>query len=207
MSNSIEKTAKTVQEAINLAVEELMVSADCVDIEILEEGNKGFFGLIGGKRAKVKVSIKKNKEASSVRTFLEDIISKMNVIAEVELNEDEENIFVNIKGEEVGILIGRRGETLDSIQYLTSLVANRKSDKHKRVVLDIECYRQKREEALERLADKLATRVIKFKKSITLEPMTPYERRIIHASLQNNTYVDTYSVGEEPYRKIIIKLK
>jgi spoIIIJ-associated protein len=125
----------------------------------------------------------------------------------MEVNEDDESISIKVFGGDIGIIIGRRGETLDALQYLTSLVVNKGSDSYKRVVIDIENYRQKREETLVKLAARLAEKVIKYKKPVTLEPMNPYERRIIHSSLQNNKYVETYSTGEEPNRKVVITLK
>ena len=131
----------------------------------------------------------------------------MKVNADVSVEEKDDSILIKIEGEDIGIVIGRRGETLDSLQYLTSLVVNKSKENYKRVVIDIENYRQKREETLVKLANKLADRVMKYKKNITLEPMNPYERRVIHSSLQNHKYVQTYSVGDEPNRKVIITLK
>lgn len=216
MVTSVEKSAKTVQEAIELAVQELGAISENVEVEVLEEGNKGLFGIIGGKMAKVKVTIKPtsvsngskvNKIDNNIEEFLLNIIQNLNIHADVEMDQDESKILVRITGQDVGILIGRRGETLDAIQYLASIVANRKTERHKKVIIDIESYRERREEALVRLANKLANRVVKHKKSITLEPMTAYERRVIHAALQTNKLIDTYSIGEEPYRKIVIKLR
>jgi spoIIIJ-associated protein len=131
----------------------------------------------------------------------------MKVKAEIELSENDDSVILNIKGNDIGILIGRRGETLDSIQYLTSLVINKDNDDYKRVVVDVENYRMKREETLINLANRLADRVIKYRKNITLEPMNPYERRVIHSTLQNNNSVRTYSVGDEPNRKVVITMK
>ncbi len=206
MGYSIEKTAKTVQEAISAALEELKTAREDVEVEIIDEGNKGIFGLIGNKMAKIRVTVKEFP-AEIAKSFLMDIFDKMGVNAEVEHEENEDCLTLNIKGKDIGILIGRRGETLDALQYLASLVINKGKDDYKRVVVDIENYRQKREQTLIKLADRLAQRVIKYKKSVTLEPMNPYERRIIHASLQDNKYIETYSVGDEPNRKVVIKLK
>lgn len=190
---------------------ELNAAAEDVDIEVLEEGNKGIFGLLGSKTAKVRVSIRhishNEPYVYKAKDFLCEVLHKMNIIADVECYEEEETITLSITGSESGVIIGRRGETLDSLQYLTSLVVNRNNEVYKRVVVDIENYRQKREETLTRLADSLADRVIKYRRNITLEPMNPYERRIIHASLQDNRLVKTYSVGEEPNRKVVIALK
>jgi len=206
MANSIEKTAKTVQEAVSLALEELNLSEDKVDIEVLDEGNKGIFGIIGNKMAKVRVTVRESK-GEKARKILYDLFEKMKVKAEIELEENDDAVTLNIKGNDIGILIGRRGETLDSIQYLSSLVINKNNDDYKRVIVDVENYRMKREETLINLANRLADRVVKYRKNITLEPMNPYERRVIHSTLQNNSSVRTYSVGDEPNRKVVITMK
>lgn len=205
MGMMVEKTAKTVQEAVNLALEELGAKKEDVDIEVLDEGNKGIFG-IGGKSARVRVTLT-NSLSDEAADFLSDVLSKMNIAANIEKYEDDESITLKITGRESGIIIGRRGETLDALQYLTSLVVNKKSARYKRVTIDIENYREKREETLVRLADRLAERVVRFRRNVTLEPMNPYERRIIHSALQNNNMVETHSVGEEPNRKVVITLR
>jgi spoIIIJ-associated protein len=146
-------------------------------------------------------------KADVAKNFLLDVFDKMDVDADVEAQEDEDSVLLKVVGKDSGIIIGRRGETLDSLQYLASLVVNKGNCEYKRVVIDIENYRQKREETLVKLANRLADRVVKFRKSVTLEPMNPYERRIIHSTLQNNKYVKTFSVGDEPNRKVIIGLK
>lgn len=206
MANFVEKTGKTVQEAIDLALEELQCDKDNVDIEVLEEGTKGIFGLIGNKVARVRVTVKESN-SEKAKEFLANVLEKMKVDAEIIAEENEDSILLKVKGDDIGIVIGRRGETLDSLQYLTSLVVNKNKENYKRVIIDIENYRQKREETLVKLANRLADRVVKYKKNITLEPMNPYERRVIHSSLQDHKYVDTYSVGEEPNRKVVITLK
>jgi len=201
----LEKTAKTVQEAIDIALEELGANREDVEINIIDEGAKGLFG-IGSKVAKVQVKLKKTRSDEAVR-FLRDVFDKMDIEVDIEREEDDESIFLKVTGKDSGIIIGRRGETLDALQYLTSLVVNKHSDKYKRVTIDIENYRQKREDTLVRLADRLADRVIRYRRNVTLEPMNPYERRIIHSTLQNNDYVETYSIGEDPNRKVVISLK
>jgi len=206
MANFVEKTGKTVQEAIDLALEELQCDINSVDIEVLEEGSKGIFGLIGNKVARVRVTVKESG-ADKAKEFLASVLEKMKVDAEITVEEIEETILLKVKGDDIGIAIGRRGETLDALQYLTSLVVNKNRENYKRVIIDIENYRQKREETLVKLANKLADRVVKYKKNIVLEPMNPYERRVIHSSLQDHKYVETYSIGEEPNRKVIITLK
>lgn len=205
MDQIVEKSAKTVQEAIDSALEELGADIDDVEVEVLEEGNKGIFG-IRSKSAKVRVTLKRSRSDEAVQ-FLEDILSKMNVDVNIDKFEDEDSIQLKITGKDSGIIIGRRGETLDALQYLTSLVVNKQTDDYKRVILDIENYRQKREETLAKLAERLAERVIKYRKNVTLEPMNPYERRIIHSTLQSNEMVETHSIGEEPNRKVVITLK
>ncbi|NTV90336.1 MAG: protein jag [Clostridiales bacterium] len=205
MSHSVERTGKTVQEAISLALQDLNVDRENAEIEVLDEGSKGLFGL-GGKVARVRVTVVGTR-ADEAKGFLEDILAKMKVDVDVEADEDEEAVLVKIKGKDSGIIIGRRGETLDAIQYLTGLVVNKDKEDYKRVTVDIENYRQKREETLINLANRLAERVVKYRKNVTLEPMNPYERRIIHSSLQNNKMVETFSVGEEPNRKVVISIK
>ncbi len=205
MGQIVEKSAKTVQEAVSAALQELNMDESNVTVEVLEEGSKGIFGLIGSKLARVRVTVKETSTDKALQ-FLQDVLEKMNVAAKVEVAEDAETVSFKINGEKIGILIGRRGETLDSIQYLTSLVVNKGKGNYKRVVIDIENYREKREETLVKLANKLADKVVRYKKDITLESMNPYERRVIHSTLQNNKAVRTYSVGEEPNRKVVITL-
>lgn len=209
MSYCIEKTGKTVQEAIAAALSELNLSEEEVDIEILDEGTKGIFGLIGSKAARIKATVKEveNGRCDIASDFLYTILDNMGVEAEINVKEDDENIVVDVNGDDIGIIIGRRGETMDSLQYLTSLVVNKEYDDYKRVILNVENYRQKREETLIKLANRLADKVVKYKKPVTLEPMNPYERRIIHSTLQGHKYVETYSTGEEPKRKVVITLK
>jgi spoIIIJ-associated protein len=205
MSHVIEKTGKSVQEAVNLALEELRADRDSVAIEVLDEGSKGLFG-IGGKVARVRVTLNIS-QSDGAKEFLADVFRKMKISVEIESQEDEEAVLLKVRGKDSGIIIGRRGETLDALQYLTSLVVNKNKEGYKRVTIDIENYRQKREETLVRLANRLAERVSRYRRNVTLEPMNPYERRIIHSSLQNNKYVETYSIGEEPNRKVVITPK
>lgn len=209
MSYSIEKTGKTVQEAISAALLELKLTEEDVDIEVIDEGAKGIFGIIGSKVARIKASVKEEEanRCDIASDFIYTILNNMQVEAEISVNEDDENIVVDVNGDDIGIIIGRRGETMDALQYLTSLVVNKGYEDYKRVILNVENYRQKREETLVKLANRLAEKVVKYKKSVTLEPMNPYERRIIHSSLQGHKYVETYSTGEEPKRKVVIALK
>ena len=207
MSNSVEKSGRTVSEAIALALKELNAGEDEVDIEIIEEGSsKGIFGLLGSKQAKVRVSVKESSAETAVK-FLTDVFEKMGVSAKIDASEENGLIALNVSGASSGTIIGRRGETLDALQYLTSLVINKCRKDFKKVTIDVEKYREKREESLERLADRMAKRVVKYNRDVTLEPMNPYERRIIHSSLQNNKFVETYSVGEGLNRKVVIALR
>jgi len=204
---SVECMGKTVDEAVAKALVELNTTIDKVDIDIIEKGSKGFLNFIGSKPVKVSVKLKKDyvKEA---KDFLNSILKTMNIKAEISIRDAGESLLVNMYGENMGTLIGYRGETLDSLQYLTSLVINKDSnEKYKRVILDIQNYRTKREQTLRRLAYKIAHKVRRYNKAIKLEPMNPYERRIIHSELQDNPYVRTFSEGEEPYRRVIVELK
>jgi len=200
----IEKSAKTVEEAVNLALEELDVTEDQVEIEVLEEGSKSLLGLRKAKEAKVRVTLF-DYATEIARDFLEELFDKMGFEATIDIVEDEEITRVNIESSNSGVIIGRRGETLDALQFLTSLVVNRNNTTYKKIILDTEDYRKKREITLENLADRLAFKVEKTGRSMSLEPMNPYERRIIHSSLQKNNKVETYSVGEDPNRKVVIK--
>lgn len=202
---TVEKTAKTVEEALKLALIDLNAKVEEVIVEILDEPKMAFLGLIGGKEAKVKVTLKEDSDRRA-KQFLEDVFDKMNIIGKISTKLDGKDLYVNVEGEDMAVLIGRRGQTLDSLQYLVSLVVNKDRDDYIRVVLDTENYRDKRKETLEKLANRLAYKARKLRKDIILEPMNPYERRIIHSALQGNPYVNTRSEGEEPFRKVIIFL-
>lgn len=204
--NFVEKTARTVDEALELALIQLDAKKENVEVEVLEENSKGLFGLFGAKEAKIRVTLKVTVD-SMATDFLSDVFNNMGLEKtkiKTSLNEDVLNI--NVEGENMAIIIGRRGQTLDSLQYLTSLVVNKGREDYVRVILDTENYRKKRKETLERLANKLAYKAKKMRKDIVLEPMNPYERRIIHSALQGNPHVSTRSEGDEPYRKVIIFL-
>jgi spoIIIJ-associated protein len=206
MDRYVEKTGKNVDEAIEKALEELDADRDSVEIEVLEEGNKGILAILGGKSARVRVSLK-NRRKEEAEAFLRDLFVKMGVSARVNAREDDEKIEITIEGSDSGIIIGKRGETLDAIQYLTGLVVNKGSKNFKRIVIDVENYREKRKRTLVGLAKKLADKAVEERKSITLEPMNPYERRIIHSTLQFEKNVKTYSIGDEPNRKVVISFK
>ena len=204
---SIEIEGKTVEEALNKALLELKTDKNMVNVDVLEQGFKGLFNVIGVKPSKVRVSLKYDY-IEEAYNFLANILKAMKIEAEISIEEVDDTLHINLSGRNMGLLIGYRGETLDSIQYLVSLVVNKMHElPHKRVILDTENYRSKREETLKGVAIKTANRVIKNKKSFKLEPMNPYERRIIHSALQANASVETHSEGEEPFRRVVIELK
>ena len=203
----IEMTGKTVEEALNHALNELKLTKDKVDVEIIDEGSKGLFNLIGAKPAKIKVTTKPDS-LDDAKTFLVNVLNSMNIEADIDIKEENDIIKINLSGAKMGLVIGYRGETLDSLQYLVSLVVNKNHENpYKRVVLDAENYRHKREETLIKVAQKTAYKVKKSGRPYKLEPMNPYERRVIHSALQEYTDINTYSEGEEPFRRIVISLK
>jgi len=203
---SIETIGKTVDEALNKALSELKVSKDNVVIDIIDQGSKGLFNLFGGKPAKIKVTIKENP-IDDAKEFLKKVLANMNLEANINIKESAKSVNIDISGTNMGTIIGYRGETLDALQYLVSLVMNKNHDiPYRRVMLDTESYRQKREDTLKRVADKTAYKVRKNGKAFKLEPMNPYERRIIHSVLQSYDDIKTYSEGEEPFRRIVVDL-
>ncbi len=204
---SVIKNAKSIDEAVNAALSELGVTEDMVTIDVLEEGKKGFLGL-SGKEASVRVTVNALSPEDRAESFLSHILDAMELNAEVFVTTEEENtLAIDIKGEDMGILIGRRGETLSALQYLTSLAVNRHTEEYYRIALDTENYKKRREETLKRLAKKLAGNAVRYRRNVTLEAMSPYERRIIHSVLQDDPMVTTYSTGEEPNRKVVIAYK
>jgi len=257
--NVVEKTGKTVEDAVRAALQELGVSRDQVDVDILASSKSSILGLFGGRDAKVRVTVKEtapapepeqetpaeevraeevpeaaaeaetapaveeapavkpkvDKEeerkaaANAAKAFLENIFKAMgmNLMIEKFINRKEDEIVLKIHGDGIGVLIGKHGQTLDALQYLTNLAANKGHKDWNRVILDAENYRERRRQTLERLARNLADRVKRTGKKAMLEPMNPYERKIVHLSLQNDPAITTYSEGEEPYRKVVIDLK
>ncbi|WP_069651080.1 RNA-binding cell elongation regulator Jag/EloR [Caloranaerobacter ferrireducens] len=206
---SIVKTAKTIDDAVREALLELGADRDDVLIKVLEEPSKGFLGLIGGKDAKVEVTVV-NDPVEIAGNFLKILFKKMKINASTSIRREGKSLFINIEDisdRDMGILIGKRGKTLDSVQYLVSLIVNKERENYIRVFLDINNYRKKREETLIRLAEKMAFKVKRLRRDIKLEPMNPNERRIIHSTLQNNPYVETFSEGEEPFRRVVISYK
>ena len=200
-----EKEAKSIDEAKALALLELGIDEDEAEIEVLDEGTKGFLG-IGSKGARVR-AVAKDKDATIAKHFLSDVFDAMGLEVTVNAKSGAESLDVEMEGARMGLVIGKHGDTLDALQYLTSLVVNRESDERVRVILDTENYREKRHATLLALSSRLADKVARTGKKHTLEPMNPYERRIIHSSLQGNEDVTTFSIGEEPYRKVVIAPK
>ena len=200
------KSAKTIEEAIEAARIELGLESNEIAVEVLAEPNKGLFGLIGAKDARVKVTEVANPGRKAVN-LLRDLFKCMKIEVEINTEKTEAFIKINLTGPDLGVLIGRRGDTLDAIQYYINLAANKNAEKRERFILDIEGYRERREETLSRLALRLADKAKRKGKDVILEPMNPHERRIIHTALQNHSEVFTYSEGEEPYRKIVIAPK
>lgn len=207
MNEWIEISAKTVDEAIIEATLQLGTSSDNMEYEVIEYESKGILGMFS-KEAKIRAKLKDSVE-NNVKSFLSKVLKCMNIDAELDILYDEEKqlVDVNVRGEDMGVLIGKRGQTLDSLQYLASLVLNKNSDTYVKVKIDTENYRERRKETLENLAINIAKKVKRTRKTVFLEPMNPYERRIIHSSLQNDKFVETHSEGEEPYRKVVVTLK
>ena len=235
---STEKKAKSIDEAVELALTELGIEKENAEIEIVQEPSKGFLG-IGAKDAIVKVTAKKAEKkqkadkpakaekapakpkkvktsggvynsdspAENAKNFIKDVLNAMGIEVEVTAELKEDIVEVNLEGDNMGVVIGKRGDTLDSLQYLTSLVVNQKSEDYIKISIDTENYREKREEVLCALANRLAAKVARTGKKFALEPMNPYERRIIHSNLQDNEDVTTFSIGQEPYRKVVIAPK
>lgn len=227
----IEVTGKTVEEALINAALQLETSSDNLEYEVIEKGSNGLFGFINSKPAKILVSKKQEENAEiieeitveeteevkpekvvdkgavedKIRKFLNDIFKTMDLEVTIEISfNDDDGIDINLVGGDMGVLIGKRGQTLDSLQYLISLVANKEGGKYFRVKLDTENYRERRKATLESLAKNIAYKVKRTRRPVSLEPMNPYERRIIHSALQNDKYVSTKSEGEEPFRHVVV---
>lgn len=223
MEKTVRTEGKTTTEAIEKGLKELGVSKDKVEIKVLEEEKRSFYSILSPRVVKVELTLKedkkeKNKEEKKhneniqeiekaeqdIKEFLDNFLTKE---TKYEVKIDNFDIYVDMNGENLNYLIGYRGETINAIQTILTAIANKKSTQKIRVYLDIAGYREKRIKTLEDLAEKLARTVERTKKSVTLEPMTAYERKIIHTKLQNSSKVKTFSKGEEPYRKVVISLK
>ena len=202
----IRKSAKTVDDAIAAALADLGAAREEVDITVIDEGSKGFLGMFGSKDAVVLVKKNFNPEKEA-ETFLKEVFLSMGLIVKIKTEQKDKHLYIDLTGDDMGILIGKRGQTLAALQYLVNLVVNKKSPYYISVMLDTENYRQRRKETLESLAFNLAKKVKHTKRNVVLEPMNPYERRIIHSALQNDRFVTTHSEGEEPYRRVVVTLK
>ena len=222
-----EFSGKTVEEAITEACQAFTVTSDKLDYEVVDKGSQGFLGL-GTKPAMIKARVKtegeedneKSKSETVVenkveektgsvndpKVFLEQVFKAMDMSVNINVELTGNDMNIELSGEEMGVLIGKRGQTLDSLQYLTSLVVNKGTNEYIRVKVDTENYRKRRKDTLENLAKNLAYKVKRTKRPVTLEPMNPYERRVIHSALQNDKYVSTHSEGDEPFRRVVITL-
>ena len=204
---AMEVTGRTVEEAVNKAVDQLGIKKSNAQIEVLCEPNQGLFGFIGSKDARVLVT-KRYEAEEYLQKFIEKMLFLMELGGEVEVTSSEENYYVRINDSSSGILIGRRGRTLNEMQYLVNSILRRQFPGiRKRVIMDVGNYRQRRERTLNRLALKAAERVLATRRQVSLEPMTPQDRRIIHLALKEHGEVYTYSKGEEPRRQIVIGLR
>ena len=206
----MEFSAKTVNDAVTEACKHFTVPSDKLEYEVIEEGSTGFLGF-NSKPAVIKARIIEEKLSveDQAKKFLQDVFQAMNmvVVIDAKFDETDHNLDIDLSGDDMGVLIGKRGQTLDSLQYLVSLVVNKDSEDYIRVKVDTEDYRKRRKETLENLAKNIAYKVKRSRRPVALEPMNPYERRIIHSALQNDKYVTTHSEGEEPYRHVVVTLK
>ncbi|WP_059050446.1 RNA-binding cell elongation regulator Jag/EloR [Paenibacillus senegalimassiliensis] len=235
--NKIVTSGKTVEDAVRQGLAKLGTTEDQVAVNVLEQPSKGFLGLIGVKAAKVELTLlepartvpssqgsdSKLRVPESVHqqektfgdknpyeeaaSFVRDVGENMGLDVKVEIVQGKDNTVLNISGHDLGLMIGRRGQTLDALQYLANIIANRYSDSFIRIILDAENFRERRKKTLEELADRLAGRVVRTRKEVTLEPMSPQERKVIHSQLQDHPEVKTYSKGDEPNRRVVIALK
>ena len=196
-------TGKSIADAVNKGIVQWNTTEDRVKIQVLEQPSKGLFGIIGTKDAKVELELIPDAMEEAIH-FLQEVFGTMNLQVRIEQKTEKDSVELHLYGSELGMLIGRRGQTLDALQYLVNIVANRYSSTHLRIVLDAEQFRERRKKTLEDLAARLADRVIRTKKEVVLEPMSPQERKVIHAKLQDHPKVRTFSRGEEPNRRIVI---
>ena len=204
----IEVSAKTVDDALTEASIKLGTTSENLEYEVIDKGSTGFLG-IGSRNAVIKVKKATKSVEDEIREFLESVFKAMNLEVEIiiKVDEDNRNVDVELKGSEMGVLIGKRGQTLDSLQYLTNLAINKQSENYYKVKIDTEDYRKRRRETLENLAKNIAYKVKRTKRPVSLEPMNPFERRVIHSALQNDRFVTTHSEGDEPYRHVVVTLK
>ena len=199
-------TGQTVKEAVESALAQLQITEDRADISIVDEGKKGIFGIFGARPAVVKVSVIKDPIEEAER-FLLDVSEKMGAPATINVEKNGKQVKFILSGEKIALLIGKRGQTLNSLQFLTQLVINRFSGQYLNVMVDAEHYRERRNDTLIQLAQRLAQKAVQTKKEVSLEPMPSYERKIIHTALVENKKIKTYSSGEDPHRHIVIAPK
>ena len=205
---TIEIKSKTKEEAVKEALKELGLEEKDIEVNVIQNTSKGFLGLIGAKEGIYEITVIKKEEIEIAKEFVENMLLKSKINAKVNATQEENLIKISIEGKEAACLIGRRGETLDAVQFLTGLALNKiNKDSHMRVIVDIENYRSKREQSLIRYARKVAREVAKTRRTKKLDYMNPYERRIIHSALQNDKYVITCSEGTDPYRRVVIEYK
>lgn len=201
----ITASGQTVEEAVQAALEQLETTRDHVEVEVIDEGKKGLFGVFGSKRAYVKVRIKENP-IEKTEKYLKKMIEQMNIVATVRTSVEDNHVTYEVEGKDIAILIGKRGQTLNALQYLLHLAINKNGGtEYHTVTLDAEGYRARRRETLEALAVKMADKAIRLNKKIALDPMPAFERKIIHSVLQSKKSVTTYSDGQEPHRHIVIQ--
>ena len=203
-----EFSAKTVEDAITEACRAFSVTSDQLIYEVESEGSGGFLGM-GAKPAVIKAAIREASASAVASSFIREVTGAMQMEVESKCDFDEASstLSVEMSGDEMGVLIGKRGQTLDALQYLVSLVVNKSAEQYIHVKLDTENYRERRKQTLENLAKNIAFKVKRSHRSVSLEPMNPYERRIIHSALQQDRFVTTHSEGEEPYRKVVVTPK
>ena len=202
----IEVSAKTVEDAVTEALIQLSTTSDNIEYDVIDKGSNGFLG-IGSKPAKIK-AWKKATAKDLAEEFLDSVFKAMQLDVEIVINDEDKSLLdIELKGDEMGVLIGKRGQTLDSLQTLTSLVVNKDTDSYVRFKMDTENYRKRRKDTLENLAKNIAYKVKRTKRVVSLEPMNPYERIVIHSALQNDKFVSTHSEGEEPFRHVVVTLK
>jgi spoIIIJ-associated protein len=194
---------QSVEEAVVSALSQLNVSRDEVEIEVVNEGKRGIFGIFGTKPAIVKVTLKPDP-IEETKHYLLEILGNMDIIPDIQVKKDGRNIEFEMTGEKMALVIGKRGQTLNSLQYLTQLALNRKTNQFMTIILNAENYRSRREQALVQLAGRLAEGAIQNRQSVTLEPMPSFERKIIHNALSKNNKIKTHSEGEEPNRYLVI---
>ncbi|SDQ04795.1 RNA-binding cell elongation regulator Jag/EloR [Virgibacillus salinus] len=200
----ITASGQTVEEAVQSALEQLNTTRDHVEVDVIDEGKKGLLGIFGSKRAIVKVIIVKN-QIEQAEKFLQEVTENMNVSAQITTTVEDKHVTFELYGEKIALLIGKRGQTLNAIQYLVHLVLNKDGKAYYTVTVDAEGYRGRRKETLESLAHKMADKATRLNKKVALEPMPAFERKLIHSALQRNKEISTYSDGVEPHRHIVIK--